>query len=45
MKRAKAKLYIHFGNIPKDQLSKVHRGDQEVRSEEGGMIKHVKREI
>lgn len=35
MKGAKAKLYIRFGDIPEDQLSKVHRGDQEVRSEGG----------
>lgn len=35
MKQAKSNLYIRFGDIPKDQTSKVHRGDQLVRSEGG----------
>lgn len=48
MKGAKAKLYIRFGDIPEDQLSKVHRGDQEVRSvrmQTGRNDKYVKRKI
>jgi len=36
MKQATAKLYIRFGRIPTNGISKVHFGDEKVR-EEGGL--------
>ncbi len=35
MEKAKLPLYIRFGEIPENKLSKVHRGDQVVRTEGG----------
>lgn len=35
MKQATKPLYIRFGEIPKNENSKVHRGDAEIRNEGG----------
>lgn len=35
MKQAKVPVYIRFGEIPSNEDSKVHRGDQLVRNEGG----------
>lgn len=41
MKQASLPLYIRFGEIPDDKISRVHRGDSIVREEGGLSVYHA----